>query len=38
LLLLLLLPLSTSRFSILDPQWHLDAPLAWWRYLVQKFW
>jgi hypothetical protein len=26
--LLLLLPFSSSRFSILKPQWHLGAPLA----------
>ena len=38
LLLLLLLLVSTNLLSILEPQWHLGAPLAWWRYLVQKFW
>jgi len=26
--LLLLLPFSTNRFSILEPQWHLSSPLA----------
>lgn len=34
--LLLLLPFSTNRFSILEPQWHLGEPLARGRYLEQK--
>jgi hypothetical protein len=36
--LLLLLPFSTNRFSILEPPWNQGSPLAFHKQIADQFW